>query len=326
MPIRRGDYIRLCYDARRYLAHLSDEDLARRSQDIITNITILTAEGKIGLLSPKAPAKFQWHELWTHVAEEYALRRMHLPANCIDPNTIVRPTAPAPAKGHLEGQSLGKDDLSRKLTKYGNRSWLEAALATGEWLVSPASYYSDAALGYARHDSELEQSVSVALFERTSRPVEGIADEYHHTIKDVFTITLTAATDYYLVSLARGLIYRLFDDFHSTACLIIHDESEFIRRMQTAFAAEMPKWIGECQPVEYIDPCLPPWPIDIYFSKDFRFAYQEELRFVWTPSAPIASKLDRIALNLGPLEDICEILTLDDSLYHTENLKRSPDV
>lgn len=315
MQLTRSDYWRLCYDARRYLAHLSVEELSRRCQDILTNISVLTPAGKIGLSSPRTPTIFPWMVIWTHVLEEYALRRMHLPPDCIDPRTIPTPTAPVPAKGYLEGQSL-KMDLSGKLTKYGNKTWLDKTLATGEWLISPASYYSDASLGYARHDSELELLVFMALFEKTSRPIEGIANGYYHVNKGVLTMKVNAPTDYYLVSLARGLVYRMFDDFRSNACLIIHNEAEFSRRMQNAFAAAIPNWHGECKPAIYIDPCMPPLPpIDIHFSKDFRFAYQEEYRFVWTPTSLLSSKLPRTRLILGPLEDICEILTLDDSLY-----------
>jgi hypothetical protein len=291
--------------------YLTNEELAKRTQDVLTNMTILTAMGKISLPSPTEKSEFPWMEIWTHILEEFALRRMRLPEKCIDPETLPNPTAPIPAKGYMESRE-SKSDLSRTLVKYGNKGWLANALATGEWLVSPASYYSDPSLGHARYDSELEFSMSLPMFEQTTKPVEGIENGYYYNLKDVFTLNVRAATDYYLVSLARGLIYRMFDDFRSDACLIIHDEVEFKRRMFSAFMAIKPGGLGECRAVDYIDPCMPKKVADVYFVKHFRYAYQEEVRFVWTPSSPIA-KLPRIVINLGPLNDICELLTLHDN-------------
>jgi hypothetical protein len=287
-------------------------------------LTILIAAGKIAVSTPVDGKQFSWIEIWTHILEEFALRGMGLPGKCIDPAFMPKPTAPIPAKGSTE--SIGRaGTLTNALMKYGNKEWLAKTLATGEWLISPASYYSDPALGHARYDSELEFSIYLPTFEPTMRPIPGIEGMYYDTLKDVHIFSTRAGSDYYLVSLARGLIYRMFDDFHSDSCLIIHDEMEFKRRMLGAFGKAKPGWFGNCRVVDYIDPCMPKNAPDIYFAKHFRYAYQEEFRFVWTPPTP-ATRLSRFTLDLGPLGDICELLALNGELYQPESIaNRAPN-
>jgi hypothetical protein len=247
-------------------------------------------------------------ELWTHIIEEFGSRGMGLPPNCLDRETVPMPTAPTPAKGFLESKNM-KLDTSCCLTKYGDRSWLIKTMETGEWRLSPASFYSGAALNKARQDSELDFHISVANLEKTSIPVNEIGGEYYHIIKGIFAIDIKAARDYYLACLARGLVYRMFDDFNADACLIIHDEVEFCRRMFKAFADVNPNWYGTLRAVDYVDPCMPKLPMNVYFAKHFRYAYQEEMRFVWMPPSCI-TELPQFTINLGPLNDICELLLI----------------
>jgi hypothetical protein len=259
--------------------------------------------------SPKEPVGFPWMEMWAHMIEEFGRRGMGMPTGAIDRETAPRPSAPTPAKGYLESQRL-QTDLSRRLIKYGNREWLRNTLATGEWRISPASYYSSNILNKARRDSELEFPIRVAHLEKTTSTVEGIDGEYYHRLVGTINADMKAPSDYYLVCLARGLIYRMFDDFGSDACLIVQDEKEFTRRMLVAFSAINPDWFGTFRAGDYIDPCMPKPPIDIRFAKHFRYSYQEEIRFAWIPrSKPPA--LSQTTLSLGPLGDICELLLLD---------------
>jgi hypothetical protein len=279
----------------------------------MANIAILTPQGQIGLHLPTETTPYPWMEMWTHVLEEFGLRGMGLPSNALDRETVPSPSAPSPAKGYLESQKLGRD-VSHCLIKYGNRTWLRTTLETGGWLVSPASFYSKANLNKARKDSELEFPIRAARLDKTLRPVEGIDGEFYHELKGEFQINLKAPSDYYLVSLARGLVYRMFDDFDSDACLIVKNEQEFVRRMLSAFGSTNPDWFGTFKTVDYIDPCSPKPPIDIRFVKHFRFAYQEEARFVWNP-CKFEEGLPRISICLGPLNDICELMLLNDQEF-----------
>jgi hypothetical protein len=101
------------------------------------------------------------------------------------------------------------------------------------------------------------------------------------------------------------------DDFDGDACLIIRDEDEFARRMLKAFYLVNPHWQGTFKNVDHIDPCAPKSPPDVYFTKHFRYAYQEEKRFVWIPPRPLSiSEFPPVTINLGPLSDICDLLVL----------------
>jgi len=48
--ITRQEYWRRCYHARRYLECCSEDEIAQRMRDVLTNLTWLTGEGKIGLI------------------------------------------------------------------------------------------------------------------------------------------------------------------------------------------------------------------------------------------------------------------------------------
>jgi len=302
----------LAYRARPYLSHLSVDELTNRSQDVMANIGDLTPEGQIGLHLPVGSVGYPWMELWAHVIEEFGRRGLGIPTNALDRETMPRPSAPTPAKGYLESRRFNLD-FPRCLTKYGSRSWLGKTLETGEWRVSPASYYSDTSLNKARRDSELEFPIRIARFEKTTRPLEDWDGEYYHQFVGVIEWVMKAPSDYYLVCMARGLIFRMFDDFGSDACLVIHNEKEFARRMLTAFDAVNPQWFGTFRAVDYIDPCMPKPPIDIRFAKHFRYSYQEEQRFAWIPPLGIAT-FPQITISLGPLGDICELLLLDGEI------------
>jgi len=311
MQMKRSDLWRLSYAIRPYLSHLTLDELTQRCRDIMANVSVLTPEGQLGLEIPGKGAGFPWMELWTHVLEEFGRRAMGMPADCLDRDTMPRPTAPTPAKGFVESQKLTNIDKSRCLVKFGNKSWLKTTVETGEWRVSPASYYSREDNNKARRDSELELPIKAAELQKTQRPVAEIPGEFYHRLGRVASIDCKAATNYYLVSLARGLIYRMFDDFHADACLIIRDEDEFARRMLRAFSSAQPRWFGTFKAVDYIDPCNPKELPDVYFSKHFRYFYQQEMRFVWTPSSATLNEFPQFSISLGPLADICELLTLD---------------
>ncbi len=73
----RHEFWRLRYRSRRYLEHLSNKDLIQRHNDILTNLTLLTDELKIGFQSMNEEGK-RWAELYTHLLEECSLRRFQI--------------------------------------------------------------------------------------------------------------------------------------------------------------------------------------------------------------------------------------------------------
>jgi hypothetical protein len=127
-------------------------------------------------------------------------------------------------------------------------------------------------------------------------------------------ITRTSHTsDYYVSCLTKQLDPRLFDDFQSDCCIIVHEPAEFARRMFKSARTLLPSWHGVFRDVHYIDPYRPPPdnPEDfgVFCSKNFRFWYQKEVRFAWLPDQD-AKDLDHLLLELGDISDICQLVNL----------------
>jgi hypothetical protein len=116
-------------------------------------------------------------------------------------------------------------------------------------------------------------------------------------------------TDYYIYCVANDWDPDLFSDFNSDACVVIHSPTEFARRLSAA-AAKLDDWYFHYNPVEYFDPYerRPHDRIDNVMSKDFRFAYQRETRFLWAGMGRSAT--GSIDLELGPLKDLRRAFSL----------------
>ena len=304
--LKRSDLWRLDYRVRRYMSHLHADDLYDRLVDVFSNLTTLTPEGQIGLPPIKGDIPFPWMELWTHLLEEYGLRGTGLPGGFIQDVALPKPTGDSPAKGTRELSQKGLN-AAGKLIKYGNQGWLKETYLTGRWRISPASFYQSDDLCRARKDSEMELGIKIPSFKRHPNASDVLNEDRPDTLVAVRSLEVTAPSDYYLSCFARTFIHRLFDDFSSDSCLIVMDEAKFIEKMFKAFAEFRPRWRGLCRRVDYIDPILPTSYPNIFFAKHFRYAYQDEFRFVWLPD-PHVPKLAPVFLELGPLTDCCEFL------------------
>lgn len=77
--MKRHEMIRLQYRARRYMEHLSDQELENRAKDILLNQFILTEENKIGPHPINEEGEY-WMTVFTHLLEEYVIRFGPYPA------------------------------------------------------------------------------------------------------------------------------------------------------------------------------------------------------------------------------------------------------
>ena len=288
------------------MSYLNLGELHERNEDIFTNLTTLTPEGKLGLPPISGESHFPWMELWTHILEEFGLRGMGLPGGFQRNLELPIPTKSGPAKGTLELQRRGLN-AKGKLVKFGKEIHLRESYETGHWLISPASSYQNDPCR-ARQDSELEFAYRVPWFRKNPLATRELDEKFSDHLVDVQKFRVSSPGDYYTACFARTFIHRLFDDFRADSCLIVLDEDVFTRRMLNAFAEFRPRWEGICRRVDYIDPILPRSHPDVFFAKHFRYAYQDEFRFVWAPIPP-KENLQPIFVELGPLKDCCELLT-----------------
>jgi hypothetical protein len=154
----------------------------------------------------------------------------------------------------------------------------------------------------ARQDDELTKHtrspgeyITITLPDgRQSRPLGDVT--YSHS-----------GTDYFVYCVSNDWDLELFHDFGVDCCVIIKNVDAFARRLEHAGERELPDWRFHHNPVEYFDTYerRAKERIDNAMSKDFRFAYQREYRFLFAGSGKEAT--GHRYLELGPLHDIAEL-------------------
>lgn len=280
IPVKRHQVWRLKYRKRRYLEHVTRDDLSSLARDIVCNLTTLERNGKIGLLNPEAGDG--WMELFTHVLEEYSLRRQYFPPGFMTAAPIAKPTWPESPAACAVLERAGFDP-ARHIVKYGG-PYLKNA-PDGHWLLTAASRYDDESLGPARQDSELRRTVYgqqdevkiTILNQETREPTETT-----HPIGNI-SVTQESMTDYYVMCFSAELNLRLFSDFDKAydSCVIVRDVREFARRIFAARRRTLRGWSGWMRAVKYYDPLNAPRDRNLFFSKHFRYLSGSLLHQIW---------------------------------------------
>jgi hypothetical protein len=320
---KRSDLWRLQYRVTRYMAHIPNEELDERNTDVFSNIMYLTPEGQLAPTMIGGDSPIEWTELWTHIMEEYGLRGRGMPGGFVTNAQMPRPVGEGRlAKGTLALQRRGISP-NGKIIKFGREEHLREALLKGRLRIAPASSYQGDSCR-ARQDSELEISYRWPAFVRHPDATQLPDERFPNRLAAVMRFSAIAPSDYYTACFARTFVHRLFDDFDANSCLVVVDEELFKQKMLAGFATFRPKWPGICRQVDYIDPLLPTSHPDIYFAKHFRYAYQQEFRFVWKPPVPVR-KLSAAFIETGPLHDCCELLTSEEVNSSSIKMSAHPD-
>ena len=116
--------------------------------------------------------------------------------------------------------------------------------------------------------------------------------------------------NYYVWCGARSYSARLLDDFQYDALMLIHDVEAFSKRLAAAVKAVRPDLRMSIGNVRYYDPYF----VDISdvwipMLKHLRYAYQAEVRYVWT-SAAKAPDWTPLFVEVGALNDIARLYEL----------------
>jgi hypothetical protein len=255
---------------------LSDAELDLRFADVVTNQSILTAEGKIGIVGTL------WHEKFAHIQAELQIRGRTLPAPQSLGDRLRVPNATPSALGARVRRWISSSSpLGPTLFKYGRSNHLGALHHDGILLLRPASYYRDPSLNPAVADDELS-------FEK---------------IRGRVRTRYVQKGDYYCFCSACLHSDRLIQDFPTTAVLAITDPHQFFLRL--AAALDRLEYEILFNKVTYVDPLLldDHEIADLRFIKHMRFSYQMEHRWVATP--PMSSQaLSELTVTMGSLRDI----------------------
>jgi hypothetical protein len=290
------------YSNRRYLQRTPLNDLEQREIDLIRNIVTIDLDGRAAVYAGE-----RFRRRLAHVLAEYKLRGV---------------AAPASHAGDAYPSSKRAAELWKTITlprgtyllKFGNLRWMDATFTSGRIRIANAKSYDDSSLSLAIRDREMEFSQEYPTA-TLSLPMPGGTRVPIDTVGNLRRIASTT-TDFYIASFGLQYDYRLFDDFSRDctltydACIVIRDPKRFEDQMRREVERTLTGWDFYATPVKYLDPYdRVPYSqqIDVFFSKHFRYAYQEEYRMAWIPPMPLAA-LTPIYIEMGPLIDYCELL------------------
>jgi len=295
------------YLQRRYLQHDSSEQLDQRQADLIHNILTIDAAGR-----PIVNGDEQFRRLLAHVHAEMSLRSIPIPVDYKQKSYVQYKRA-----AELWANLALQDEPY--LLKFGNVNWMIPMLRFGSILITNATRYDDPSLNPAIKDCEVEFTDELydAVIEIPPNSVRA-SNGKSTRIKTIGNVKRVAecTTDYYVACFGMRYDYRLFDDFSRdgkqpyNACLVIREPDRFVARMKECGERELPQWDFAVSPVTYRDPHHPsPGFLDVFFTKHFCYAYQQECRMLWIPPSP-HERLEPVEFKLGSLEDYCQLLVL----------------
>lgn len=155
----RHVYFRTQYRGDRYMEHLTPEELAERSNDLMNNLMTLTEDQKIGI-RPMDDAGSYISAAYTHVLEECVLREYPYPFPLDQVKEWHHPQYDWPGI-HTAIKEFKQKGLKAGtyLVKYGKFEYLQPAYERGIMKIFPASRYADPSLNYAIRDNELELKI-----------------------------------------------------------------------------------------------------------------------------------------------------------------------
>lgn len=305
--IPRHQLWRQKYAANPYMRHLSSSELEQRIIDISNLLLILAPDGKISVGTGKDFNEDMWVK-YTHALAEMESRYGPFPngfTNGFFKNAeLVNPTHPTPPRSKSAIDSLG-GVKSGRLYKFAKKRYIDDMFNKGLFRVAPASYYNDPSLNSAIRDDELVFNGAIAVGLKSLIKSGDRIDSFGR-----LEYSVNARTNYYVSCFASNYTYREFDDFGADACLVIKEPRAFLNRFIKAGEQILSGYNGFSDAIKYLDPIVCDFTkIDVNFSKHFKYAYQNEYRVIWAPKEP-ATHLEPVFLEIGPLSDIAEVITI----------------
>lgn len=294
------------YRRNRYLVLLSDEQLARRAEDILGNLHVVNTAGLVSFDRTDPTLRF-WLSRLTEIQAEMALRHGPYPAGW-KRGMIDLTNLPASLRSAGPGAAMTLQLLrplpSESLVKYGKREFLKSALRDGEIRIAPASTYDDPSLNVAAKDDEL----CGEIYYDPQIPFNDVPPGTILLPPGRTPFRWRMDTDYYVYCLSERLSTRLVLDFEAQACLVIGNPEAFLSRVTGAVARQLGNWRFVADRVEYFDPLqVSPAEVRAPMWKHFRYAYQREVRLAWLPPKPVRT-LQPLFVRLGSIEDIAELV------------------
>ena len=283
------------YEIYRYLEHVSDNELDVRYVNLVRNMK--------ALVSPERHVI----PIWSFLSSWYWFRKEH--QTRLEFNIRGRDIPVVPPSGVLDNTPIGNPIRPRHpnsgdvLFRYGLHQYMYDMVRKGSIRISPANFYKRLEKDFTRHDDELQkQSFMSGRYTRilTQKGLEiPIIGNVQKTI---------SVPNYFVLCMSCDWDIALFKDFDADSCVIIHYPEIFAERLENALRAKLNDWHFYHFPVQYFDPYekIKDEYISVGASKDFRFAYQREYRFLWMHPDGIEAS-DFIYVEIGALDDIASL-------------------
>lgn len=285
------------YQCYRYLERTPTSILEARYQDILRNMKALICRERDVIPIQSFLSSWYWFRKEHQTRQEFTLRHAALPIEPPFDTVFDNLALGAPARPCYPNAS----DL---LFRYDQRIYTEGLVRNGSLRIRPASDFKNMESDRARQDDECSKKAfrpgahtRITMENGQNVPILG---DLEHT---------KSVPNYYIFCMASDWDQDLFTDFEGAdTCIVIKDVEEFARRIEIAAAIQLPGWYFYHNAIQYFDPYeqVKNEYFDAAMSKDFRFAYQREYRFLWIPKN--GEPVDEFKfLTLGNLGDFAEV-------------------
>ena len=318
------------YHARRYLRHLTEEELHDRVGALISNAVYVSSRNRY---STNSLHLNYWQDRLARSVEELAIRG----TDATNPEGVL---GHLPNLGFPIPHEVGTRSQAPVLYRYDKLRYVTALHRAGEIYLRCASS-PNVTNDSARNDSN-ELCIRLSLLAE-DLILDGEAwREVAAQAPDVVNLEIHQKTDFLMFCLSRGFDWRLFGDFSDSvatgdpqnrmACLVITDPKELSRRFRRAVSALKRPWESlashtrvTSRSAVYYDPydarecdTLFVDRQQLPFAKRLEYTYQQEYRFNVRPDLPDdfvpdylpdeAPRFERRFLYLGSLEDISYVV------------------
>ncbi|MFM0716703.1 hypothetical protein PQQ73_10205 [Paraburkholderia strydomiana] len=297
----------------RNLINLTNTNLQARLASIDRNIQFL--DNGVTPRDHLHPDQRGWLSPWWWLRARYVTTLEFKHRSITPMPSPVIPAMPMLAEGFTGVVGGGK----RLLVRISKIEWLMETLVHGRLRFASAALYRDPALNSARGDDELRKAYRrpgqvVAITTQAGRKIKAIGDVEFASARVAQDGRELVDIPYWLCSFSSDLDPRLFEEFASDqpendGCLVIFEPHKFVQRALPELTRIARFAKKSLCPVDYFDPYyLDSRDLAVVQSKDFRYAYQREMRFVLDPGiASAISDGNHVFANIGTIEDIAAI-------------------
>jgi len=284
------------YQVYRYLERVTDGLLIERYKDILRNMKALISRDRDAIPIQSHLSSWYWFRKEYQTRLEFALRDVSLPVASPHDITFNNEVMGAP----IRPRHPNAGDV---LFRYDKRPHIEKLAHEGQIRIRPASDFQQMERDRARQDEECSKKSFLAGAHARITTQDG------RNIPILGNVEQTVSMpNYYVFCMACDWDPELFTDFEADTCMVIKDAELFARRIEISAASQLPGWYFHHSLVQYFDPYerLRNEYFDAGISKNFRFAYQREYRFLWFSQdgdVPDGFKF----LELGSLGNLAEV-------------------